>query len=399
MEFFFDNMKFILNKNYILTLLLLLALLVRLYYYFLVIMDKQIPSTLPVTRGQDFFQIPNGAYSFLSSSSLTGHNHYYINCCGVNDNVYHPFFTLSVGLPLIIFSPWMSFYLWIFLHFLSDIFIIVYLIKRFSLSNLLKWVLIFYLINFYSYYEIINNQYHYLLNISIFLLLFELYSKNNKITSIFFYLVGLLIKPIGFFWAIPLIVNKHFKIVFFSFGIFLLSCLPFYFNNVGKYYFDNLSYNILNSNYANWNVFYIFSYFNINNIPIREIKFVIAVSILSFCLLFRVNVIKSIVLWVLYVLFMYQNNFPYHFSVISVIIPLVLLLKQIKLNFFSISSMVILTMPVPFMSFFSEKLLVITQDINTNKKFLFLAWVYTGLIFFCFNFVISIIRNRKNDYV
>lgn len=392
-------MKFSLTKTRILSVLLLLAVIIRLYYYFLVIADKQIPDALPITRGQDFFQIPNGAYSFLSGSRLTGHDHYYINCCGVNDNVYHPFFTLAIGLPLIMLAPWTSFYIWIFLHFLADIFIILYLIKRFSSSNLLKWVLIFYLINFYSYYEIINNQYHFLLNLSIFLFLLEFYFKKKGIIRIFYYLVGLLIKPIGSFWAIPMIFNKHFKIAFFSFCIFLLLCLPFYFNNVGKYYFDNLSYNIMNSNYANWNVFYIFSYFNINNIPIREIKLITVIIITMFCLIFRVNVIRSIVLWILYVLFMYQNNFPYHFSVVSVIIPLVLLFKQIKINFATVISMFILAIPVPLMTLFSEKLLIFNPDIDTNKKLLFLIWVYLGLMLFCYNFIFSIIKNRKNNYV
>lgn len=389
-------MKFLFKKGNITTILLILAVTIRLYYYFLTLTDHQILFALPITRGQDFFQIPNGAFSFIKGLNLTGREHLYINCCGVNDNVYHPFFTLFIGLPLIIFSPWISFYLWILLHFLSDLIIIYLLIKFFSKSNLLRWLLIFYLINFYNYYEIINNQYHYLLNLFTFLFLLELYFNKKSILSTFYYLSGLLIKPIGLIWTISLIINKRYKIAIFSLFLFLLTCLPFYFNNIGKYYFDNLSYNIVNSNYANWNIFYIFSYFNINNIPIQEIKFTAAILIILFCIIFRANIIESIILWIIYVLFIYQNNFPYHFSIISIIIPSVYLLNNGKINVVSVLSILILTFPFPFMQTLSEKLIFLNSDVNTNKKLLFLVWAYIGLILFSGSFIISIIKKKIN---
>src|SRR5437764_834855 len=123
------------RKNQI--LLFIISIVVHLFYYFSAYFTHTLDIFfVHVTQGQDFFQIPNAAYAFLHGGSLTGvvagGQHAYINCCGVNNNVYHPLFTLLVGVPLQFFPPWTAFGIWAFVHLLITAGLVPFLWKKFN---------------------------------------------------------------------------------------------------------------------------------------------------------------------------------------------------------------------------------------------------------------------------
>lgn len=379
--------------------LLLVALLVsvsfRLFYYASASQTHSLDKYfLPVTPGQDFFQIPNAAYSFLRGGNLQGDigkiKNAYINCCGVNKNVYHPFFTLLAGIPLQLFQPWNAFNLWMFAHLTSDILITVFLLTRFKNSKYLPLALIVLLTSNFGYYEIVNNQYHFLLNTATFFLLYEIDKKQDSALGGIYYLLGLLVKPIGIFWALPLLRNKYFKTVTVGLAFFAVFSLIFLFVPESKYYFNNLFYVIFKSNYPDWNIFLVLGKLNISPGPIALIKLLFAALLAWFSIRENKPAI-SIFLWIIYTLTMYQNTFPYHFSIVPVLISLALLSDWLKFNWLTKIALFFIIIPAPI----TISSLVVSDQINLLpvQKYIFVFWSNLGLLFLA----LSIVFNLKNS--
>lgn len=175
-----------------------------------------------VTKGQDFFQVPNGAYAFLRGGTLVGHmpsgESRYTDCCGINDNVYHPIFTLLVGTPLQMLKPWNAFNLWVFFHAVITLFTVLFILKKFRNHPFVLFALSIFLLNSYHYYEIQHAQYHFLFNFFTFLFLYRLSVHKDTFLAGVWLLLSLLVKPIGLLWIMPLLIYKRWKTILMGWG-------------------------------------------------------------------------------------------------------------------------------------------------------------------------------------
>src|SRR2546430_412129 len=107
-------------------------------------------------RGLDFYQVPNGAYSYWHGGSLsvtqdTTKYLYGIGFPAVNPNVYHPVLTLLVGSFLILFSPAASFYVWMFVKLLVNLALLTYFFISFRQSKYIYLATFLSLINSTQY--------------------------------------------------------------------------------------------------------------------------------------------------------------------------------------------------------------------------------------------------------
>jgi len=340
---------------------------------------------LPVTPGQDFFQIPNGAYSFLHGGDFQGNidgtKNAYTNCCGVNDNVYHPLFTLLVGTPLQFFSPWSAFYLWSFTHILVDIFIILFLVKKFKKNQYLVLALVVFLVSSFGYYEIWNNQYHFLLNFAVFLLVYEIATKGDTLKSGFYFFFSLLVKPIGVLWIVPLFVKKQFKTLSLGLGLFSVTTFPFWFLPQSQYYFQNIK-NALENIYADWNIFFVLNFIGINVQNLTFIKNSVAFLLLLLSFSSKFSSPSLIMLWILFTLIFYPATFPYHFSILTFIVPLMILLKEIYLGFLEKVGIFFIIVPAPIvlLRILGEKGFI--ENNHILEKFTFISWSLAATILF-----------------
>lgn len=326
------------------------------------------------TRGQDFFQIPNAAFSFLHGGSLQGELPAgvkpYTSCCAVNRNVYHPFFTLLVGLPLQLFSLWTSFGIWVTVHFIVSLFIVYFLWKRFSNHQFLYLSLSFYLLNSYHYYEIRGAQYHFLLILFTLLMVYELaIDKDNKKAGIYYFFT-LLVKPIGLLWVIPLIIYRQFKTLAVGLGLYLLVSLPFILIPQGKYFFNNL-WVFARTDAPNYNLIAIKHF-----LPIPANFFsLMKESLMVFLILYQIfrkpPLFYIIFLWVSFQLLFYSFTFEYHFTILSVFIAIGILLNYFVINSLELLPMLFLTLPTPiiFMRIFLKAPPILTPS----------QWSFTAL--------------------
>lgn len=382
-------------------IIVLLAVIIHLYFYVSAFKTHSLDKYfLPITQGQDFFQIPNAAYSFLQGGDLRGNidglKNTYTNCCGVNTNVYHPLFTLLVGIPLQFFSPWTAFYFWGLLHLLVDIFIVIFLIKNFKNNPHLPAALAIYLLSSFSYYEILNNQYHFLLNLFVLLLVYELSIRRDSLAAGFYYFLALLVKPIGFLFLPILIIKKKFKTALWGLGLFSIISLIFWLLPEGKYYFSNLS-GILSSNYSDWDILHVLHYFlkmDLKNALDIKIFFAGLLLLLGFSK--RIKIFTAVFCFTLYQLIFYQSTFPYHHSILASLLAMGILLGEIKLGIAQKIAVLLITIPAPL---FLDRFIATDNPLEA-KALVFLSWNYTGevlllaaMLITAFKFTRPIVKN------
>ncbi|PIS14729.1 hypothetical protein COT64_01065 [Candidatus Shapirobacteria bacterium CG09_land_8_20_14_0_10_39_12] len=361
--------------------IVLFATLFHLFFYYSAFRSHALDKYfLPVTPGQDFFQIPNGAYSFIRGGdfqgNLKGQENAYINCCGVNKNVYHPAFSLLVGTFLQLFRPWTSFNLWLFLHLLTSVFIVVFLIKKFKNNPYLPTALVIYLLNSLNYYEILNNQYHFLLNLFVLLFVYELSVHGDSFRAGFYYFLALLVKPVGLLFLPVLIIKKRFKAAGWGLVFFLIISFIFWLIPEGRYYFSNLS-ETISSNHFDWDIFHVFHYFlKIDLKNALEIRIILALILLLLNLPRRIKIFTAIFCFTLYQLLFYQSSFPYHHSILASFLAIGILLEEIKLGVAQKIAIFFITIPAPL---FLDRL-IFTYNPLEAKALVFLSWSYVGEI-------------------
>jgi hypothetical protein len=306
--------------------------------------------------GQDFFQIPNAARSFLQGGNLqgvlkNGLSNPFIDCCGVNVNVYHPFFTLLIGVPLQLFSPWVAYYIWEAIHVLVTIILVAFICTHFRNNKYLYLGLSFFLLFAFHYYEIRNAQFHFLFNFLSFLLIYRSIKNGDSFATGVLLFLSLLVKPIGLLWIAPLLIYRHFKTVLAGLLLFLTVSVPFYLSSIGKYYFSNFYYvsttSIPSDNLLN------FVWFFPQHQPI--IEFVIKISMYATFLFFlyiqlhkKPSLFIMFFLWHSFQLFFYNLVFHYQFTILGLLFCLGILLGEFKINKKELIPMIFLTIPSPF---------------------------------------------------
>lgn len=387
------------EKTYL--LLFFIAIIVRLFFYLSAAKTHWLDQFfLPITSGQDFFQVPNGARSFLRGGDFQGNvddkENVYIDCCGVNKNVYHPFFTLLIGLPLQFLPPWTAYYSWLALHFLADAAIVYFLFKKFGNHKLFLPAVSVFLVSGFGYYEIVNNQFHFLLSTTAFFLLYEISKKKDSLRGAFFYLFGLLVKPIGALWFPSLFLHRFFKVSLIGVFLFCAISLPFLRIPSAAYFFNNLKSTVLESHYPDWNIFYIFDYFDIQGNFVKPVKFLLVGAILFFSLKKKKKTFTALLLWIIYSLAMYQSTFPYHYSVLPPIFALSILLGVIKFNLLGKFSAFLITMPAPLLISSFLKFTDFTLR-HRFEKLIFISWSNLGLLFLTISLLTSSFFSKSEN--
>ena len=310
-----------------------------------------------VTMGQDFFQVPNGAYAFLRGGLLNGKMPdglpRFADCCGVNDNVYHPFFTLLIGTPLQLFPPWVAFGIWGFMHLVITIVLVIFLWKKFHDHKYLFLALSIYLLNSYHYYEIQHAQYHFLLSFFTILFLFETMKCGDTKKAALYFVAGLFVKPIGLLWIVPLLLHNYFRIVFIGMGIYILYSLPFLGLSYGRYYFENL-YNVVSGSIPSYNLLTLTFLYPFNFMIVKVINYITAIGILVLQVFRKLPLYVIILLFIGHTLIFYNLVFHYNYSIIPGLIALGILLDYIEVNIKTLLAIILLTLPTPLIIFRME---------------------------------------------
>lgn len=342
-------------KKYFPLALFIISIFVHFFYYYSAFFGHSLDLFFEnVTIGQDFFQVPNAAYSFLRGGDLRGNLPEglvpYMDCCGVNSNVYHPFFTIITGVPLQMFSPWTSFSLWVAMHLIASIILIYYFLRNYKNNNHLFIALSFYLLNSYHYYEIKHAQYHFLLTFFLIILVSELVRNKNNLTTGVLYFLSLIIKPIGFLWLLPLILFKKYKTAFVSVGIFMAVSIPFLINPAGNYYFSNII-RASSSSLSNYNLMALGHFLNVAPEQFRTIIIISAVFLILFQLFKKPHVFYIFFLWTGFQLIFYSLVFHYYYTILAGFIALGIVLNLFSLKKIEAIPIIFLTLPSPVIIF------------------------------------------------
>lgn len=338
------------HKKNLLTVFLILAAALHLTFYisahrtgwFGIFFDH-------VTRGQDFFQIPNGAKAFLQGGTLVGHPPSgimrYAECCGVNDNVYHPLFSLLIGIPLQTLQPWTAFMIWTGIHLLISIGILVYVWHAFRRHPLLVPALTLYLANSYHYYEIQHAQFHFLITAAFIVMFLELHRRGDNYLSGFLLAFSLLVKPVGFLYVIPLLLAGHWRTVGIGTGLFVASTLPLFAWAPGKYYVDNII-DAMGTVYPSYNLMALVRVFpEIHLTDITFIRNACAVALLVYQIWRKPPVPVILMLWSIFQLLFYSGVYHYYFAMTSGLILVALVTNSLKRSLTSVTAIVLLTLP------------------------------------------------------
>lgn len=336
----------------------------------------------PITVGQDFFQIPNGAYAFLHGGTLTGimlnRQPIYSSCCNVNHNVYHPLFTLLVGIPLQLFPPWTAYALWGYVHLAATAILAVFLWRKFRKHRYIFLSLSLLLFNSYWYYEIEHAQYHFLF--VFFTVLFVVESTVNGDTKKagLWLLCSLLVKPIGLLWIIPLLLYKRYKTVAIGIGIFVFLTLIFVLFPFGQYYIRNLL-AVSQAIVPTHNIYAL--HYLIPSFPLGLVKllsFFIAVGLLLFQYIKRPSLFLVICLWCGYQLLFYPLVYHYQYSVFAGLICLGILVNEFVPNSAIMFPIVFLTLPAFPALFFH-----LSGEMPIPRVHLAIIWLYSAFLLIC----------------
>lgn len=280
-------------------------------------------------RGMDFYQVPNGAYSFWRQGDLTGkplpNGFKYSAGHFANLNVYHPLFTLTIGSWLIQFNPDQAFYAWMFLKLVITLAVTGYFFWSFRESKYVNFAVFVLLANCTQYLEIAIGQFHAILNAFLLLLLVNLVKRRNSVWGGLLYCLTLLVKPIGLLWLWIFLCKQRFRVAFVGLGMFVVCTGVFLFNGSGSYYMTNLMNNILYPIDGGPNQIITLAallHYSTSwpDIVLKGIQYAVLVIVFFFSSLKRVHISKGIFLAVVYYLLFYDLVFEYHYTSLAPVI-------------------------------------------------------------------------------
>ncbi len=280
-------------------------------------------------KGIDFYQLPRGAWAFWHGGSLTGaplaDGSQYAKGSFSNGNVYHPLFTLTLGSLLALFHPAQSPYIWLWIKCFLSLLVIAYFFWSFRASNYIGFAVFIVLANFSIYLELAAWQFHFVLNMFLFLFLIALVKRQPAFWSGLLYYLGMLVKPLGLLFVPTLLVKGRWKTVLLGIGLFLLSTVSFFFHGVAKYYIDNLMLNLSSSGTLGPNQIITFSallhyttrwpafaYQVIQNVSLFLVVFL--------SMLRKTHIAKAVFLYITYYLCFYEQVFEYQWSSLAYVL-------------------------------------------------------------------------------
>ena len=280
-------------------------------------------------KGMDFYQVPNGTFAFWHGGSLSGRplpdGRVYAQGYFVNDNVYHPFFTLALGYWLIQFNPEQAFSAWLLLKLGITLVATGYFLWSFRESKYIGFATLVLCANCTQYLEIVIGQFQAALNVFLLLLLINLAKRQSKAWGAILYCLTLLVKPIGFLWIWVFLWKRHVKVALLGGLAFVLCTVVFLFNGSGLYYLANLQAHFLYPSEAGPNqIITLLAWLRYTthwpDIMLKGIQDVVLISFLLISSLKRTHISKGIFLAVVYYLFFYDFVFEYHYTTLAPVV-------------------------------------------------------------------------------
>lgn len=374
------------------------SIFVHLFYYISAFYTQTLAIFyVTITKGQDFFQIPNGVYAFFHSGTLNGYLpagvHPYVQCCSVNFNVYHPLFTLLVGTPLIFFRPWTAFGIWAGVHLLTTVFLVYFLWSKFKHHKYIYLALSLFLLNSYHYYEIWHAQYQFLVNFFTVLFLYESIKKGDTKKAGIYLFLSLLVKPIGLLWVLPLLIYKRFKTVSIGFGLFLVATGIFYLFPFGRYYVNNLI-AVSSTTIATHNIYAI--RYIVHSFPLQDIKaisYIIAFAFIIFQVVKKPGLYIVITLWIGYQLIFYNMVYHYQYTILAGVFCLGILFDIISPKKLIMIPILFLTLPSTVVLFHLHGEKVILRPHN-SWNWLYMVFWLSVFLGFMVNYILSSYPNK-----
>jgi hypothetical protein len=280
-------------------------------------------------KGIDFYQIPKGAWAFWHGGSLTGaplpNGSQYARQDFANLNVYHPLFTIALGSFLMLFNPAISPYIWLGIKFVLSILLIVYFFWSFRNSKHIQFAIFVLLANFSEYLELAAWQFHFVLNVFLFLFLITLVKKQPTIWGGAAYWLGMLVKPIGLLFLPTLLLKRRWKVALM--GILLFGFTTWILHDVGEYYITNLMTNILQPDNAGPNQIITLAAFlrystQWPDFVYKAIQYAALFIVIMLSAFQRLHISKAIFLMVAYYLCFYNMVFEYQWSSLAYVIAI-----------------------------------------------------------------------------
>ncbi len=306
-------------------------------------------------RGLDFYQIPNGAYSYWHGGSLsvtqdTTHYLYGIGFPAVNANVYHPVLTLLLGSFLILFSPAASFYVWMFIKLFINLALLTYFYINFKQSKYIYVAIFLSLINSTQYLEIEISQFQFILNVTLFLMLITLVKNEKSPLSGFFYFLTLISKPIGLLWIPVMFFKRQWKTLLIALSLFVIATGICLINHSGDYYVNNLWGNFLTpSTGGPIQIFTLAALLRYStSLPdsaLTALKWSCLALVIIISASKRISLQTGLFLAIAYYLSFYDMTFEYHYSTL---IPILAICLVTRPEFQQLSSriyMILISLP------------------------------------------------------
>lgn len=301
----------------------------------------------------DFYQIPNGFKQCMDGGPLGGHS----NQPDI-PNVYHPVFTIAIGLIFSPFSHESSYMFWVIMHAVVWISTGVYLFIRHKNNTHIGLSLLFFFGLFPHYLEIRNGQYHILLNSFITILLIYATSGYRKpITEGILYACSLLVKPIGLLWIFGYIYAKRWQTAAIGTILFGLLTLVFvvltfiFHRDMGLYYVVNLLVHINITGSGIPQVFTLDALLRNWHIPWYDThiaKILIGLSIIVWGYIKRASLFSQLFVWTSFYLLFYDLVFEYHYTTLAPFFAVGILTQKTFRKPYMIFLMATYLLPTPY---------------------------------------------------
>jgi hypothetical protein len=278
-------------------------------------------------KGVDFYQILRGTWAYQHGGSLTGeplpNGAQYANQNYVNDNVYHPLFTFTLGSLLLHFNPDVSPYVWLWTKFVLSLPVIAYFYWSFRQNKYAQFAVFVILVNFSVYLELTTWQFQFVFNILLLVLLVNLIKKGSFLWNGATYGLGLFVKPIGLLLVPVLFFRRQWKVALVGIGIFALT--TWIMSGPGKYYIDNLTANLFSISLNGPNQIISFNAFlryitTWDDSVYREIQNAALALLVVLGLFRRVHLSKAVFLLIVYYLCFYNQVYEYQWSTLAYVI-------------------------------------------------------------------------------
>lgn len=266
----------------------------------------------------DYSQVPNGAQTFLEGGTVVGVERKYPVLV---PNVYHPVFTLALGSVLQLVDIRTGFLGFGLAKLVITGLLFTMLWRRYGQARNFLWAAFIFFTSFTQVIELSSGQYHFLLNATVFLLLYGLLSGQSSWWLSICYLGSLLVKPIGVLWFPLLVLRKRFVI---AAGLVLfvgLTAASYYGIRGGDFYLTGLNFRAGASTQplapdrdVYFNLEVVLVYLGLPAALATTLKYAGALALAASFLSRRMSLVNGVLLSTCYYLLFYSGVFEYHYT-------------------------------------------------------------------------------------